>query len=68
MKDVETSGSDDRLTVINYAFGNVAPDTTGNVVCKLGDDWADYQKPWTADEGEMWIAAFPWEGAHDDVG
>ena len=50
VKDVETSGSADRLTVINYAFGNVAPDTTGNVVCKLGDDWADYQKPWTADE------------------
>jgi len=25
-------------------------------------------KPWTADEGESWIAAFPWEGTHDDVG
>jgi chitinase len=50
VKDVETSGSADRLTVINYAFGNVAPDEAGNVVCKLGDEWADYQKPWTAEE------------------
>jgi chitinase len=50
VKDVKTSGSAEKLSVINYAFGNVAPDSTGNVVCKLGDEWADYQKPWTADE------------------
>jgi chitinase len=50
VKDVKTSGSAGRLTVINYAFGNVAPDSAGDVVCKLGDEWADYQKPWTADE------------------
>ena len=25
-------------------------------------------KPWTADEGERWLAAFPWDGARDDVG
>jgi len=50
VKDVETSGSADRLSVINYAFGNVAPDSSGSVVCKLGDEWADYQRPWTAAE------------------
>ena len=50
VKDVKTSGSAAKLTVINYAFGNVAPDASGSVVCKLGDEWADYQKPWTADE------------------
>jgi chitinase len=50
VKDVETSGSADKLDVINYAFGNVAPDERANVVCKLGDEWADYQKPWAADE------------------
>jgi chitinase len=50
VKDVKTSGSADKLTVLNYAFGNVAPDASGNVVCKLGDEWADYQKPWAADE------------------
>ncbi|HEV8688374.1 MAG TPA: glycoside hydrolase family 18 protein [Gaiellaceae bacterium] len=50
VKDVVTSGSAARLDVVNYAFGNVVPDTAGNVVCKLGDEWADYQKPWSADE------------------
>jgi chitinase len=51
VKDVKTSGSAARLSVINYAFGNVAPDTaTGDVVCKLGDEWADYQVPWTAEQ------------------
>ena len=25
-------------------------------------------KPWNADEGATWIAAFPWDGPHDDVG
>jgi chitinase len=29
---------------------NYAPDNAGDVVCKLGDEWADYQKPWTAAE------------------
>jgi chitinase len=52
VKNVATSGSADRLSVINYAFINVAPagpDDPG-VVCKLGDEWADYQRPWTAAE------------------
>ena len=50
VKDVATSGSASKLTVINYAFGNVAPDGSGDVVCKLGDEWADYQVPWTAEQ------------------
>jgi len=50
VKNVESSGSADKLSVINYAFGNVAPDRGGDVVCKLGDEWADYQRPWTAGE------------------
>src|SRR5215212_6929097 len=50
VKDVETSGSAAQLDVVNYAFGNVAPDNAGNVVCKLGDEWADYQKPWAAED------------------
>ena len=24
-------------------------------------------KPWNADEGAAWMAAFPWEGSHEDV-
>jgi chitinase len=50
VKDVATSGSAARLDVLDYAFGNVAPDADGNIVCQLADEWADYQKPWTADE------------------
>jgi chitinase len=50
VKNVETSGSAAKLTTINYAFGNVAPDGDNNVVCKLGDDWADYQRPTSASE------------------
>jgi chitinase len=50
VKDVATSGSAERLSVINYAFANVAPDVSGNVVCSLADPWADYQKPWSADQ------------------
>jgi chitinase len=50
VKDVKTSGSAERLTVINYAFGNVAPDSAGNVVCKLADEWADYQVEWSAEQ------------------
>src|SRR5436190_1311281 len=50
VKNVATSGSAAKLNVIDYAFANVAPDSAGNVVCKLADEWADYQKPWAASE------------------
>src|SRR5919204_4813069 len=50
VKNVATSGSASRLDVINYAFANVAADASGDVVCKLADEWADYQKPWAASE------------------
>jgi chitinase len=50
VKHVETSGSAAKLDVVNYAFGNVAPNDDGDVVCQSGDPWADYQKPWTAAE------------------
>jgi chitinase len=52
VKDVATSGSADKLTAINYAFINVAPasDADPGVVCKLGDEWADYQRPVSAAE------------------
>jgi chitinase len=50
VKNVATSGSAAKLDVIDYAFANVAPDSTGNVGCSLADEWADYQKPWAASE------------------
>jgi chitinase len=48
VKNVETSGSAARLSTINYAFGNVAPNAAGDIVCQSGDPWADYGVPWDA--------------------
>ncbi|MDX3855453.1 glycoside hydrolase family 18 protein [Streptomyces sp. AK02-01A] len=45
VKNIETSGSADKLTHINYAFGNV----TGGK-CVVGDSYADYEKAYTADQ------------------
>ncbi|WP_336159092.1 glycoside hydrolase family 18 protein [Amycolatopsis sp. VC5-11] len=43
VKNIETSGSANKLTHINFAFGNV---TNGG--CAIGDAWADYQKTYDA--------------------
>jgi chitinase len=51
VKNIETSGSADKLTHINYAFGNV---TDGK--CALGDAWADTDKPFTAEQSVDGIA------------
>src|SRR5688572_19620727 len=50
VKNVATSGSAKKLTHINYAFSNAKPDGSGQVTCQLFDEWADYQRPWTAGE------------------
>lgn len=50
VKSMVDNGSADKLTVINYAFGNVLPNSQGDIVCQLGDPWAEYQKPWSAAE------------------
>jgi chitinase len=39
VKNIETSGSADKLTHINYAFGNVT-----NGQCVIGDAYADYDR------------------------
>ena len=50
VKNVATSGSAMNLTHINYAFSNAVPDANQQVKCQLFDEWADYQKPWSAAE------------------
>jgi chitinase len=50
VKNLQDNGSAGRLTHLNYAFGRVAPNSAGDVVCSSGDPWADYQKPFTASE------------------
>jgi chitinase len=56
VKNLETSGAASRLTHLNYAFGNVAPNPTGDVVCSSIDVWADYQRPVGAGESVDGVA------------
>ncbi|OIJ65579.1 glycoside hydrolase family 18 protein [Streptomyces mangrovisoli] len=51
VKNIETSGSANRLTHIDYAFGNV----TGGK-CAIGDSWADTDRPFTAEESVDGVA------------
>ncbi|MFV2119808.1 glycosyl hydrolase family 18 protein [Streptomyces sp. Act-28] len=45
VKNIVTSGSADKITHINYAFGNVQGGK-----CTIGDAYADYDKAYTADQ------------------
>ncbi|MEV5595190.1 glycoside hydrolase family 18 protein [Streptomyces sp. NPDC052496] len=45
VKNIQASGSADKLTHINYAFGNVQGGK-----CAIGDAYADYDKAYTADQ------------------
>ncbi|WP_432167181.1 glycoside hydrolase family 18 protein [Streptomyces sp. bgisy031] len=51
VKNIETSGSADKLTHINYAFGNV----TGGK-CAMGDSYAATDKAYTADQAVDGVA------------
>ncbi|MEV5604179.1 glycoside hydrolase family 18 protein [Streptomyces sp. NPDC052299] len=51
VKNIETSGSADKLTHINYAFGNVQGGK-----CTVGDSYADYEKAYTADQSVDGVA------------
>src|SRR4030095_9062519 len=52
VKNVETSGNAARMTVLNYAFGNVSEDGRCFELNQAGqgDAWADYQRPASGDE------------------
>ncbi|MFC9327853.1 glycoside hydrolase family 18 protein [Kitasatospora sp. NPDC057015] len=57
-KKVQDSGQAGKLTVINYAFGNVSSDGTcfeANAA-GVGDAWADYQRPVGAEESVDGVA------------
>ncbi|MFC9622663.1 glycoside hydrolase family 18 protein [Streptomyces sp. NPDC056930] len=51
VKNIETSGSADKLTHINYAFGNV----TGGK-CAIGDSYADHDRAYAADQSVDGVA------------
>ncbi len=48
VKDIKTSGSADKITVLIYAFGTPAPDSSGNIVAKI-NPYSDYVQPFTSD-------------------
>jgi chitinase len=56
VKNVDTSGAAAKLTHLNYAFGGVAPDAAGDIVCQSADSWADYQRPVGAAESVDGVA------------
>ncbi|MFF9689242.1 glycosyl hydrolase family 18 protein [Streptomyces sp. NPDC014623] len=51
VKNLVTSGSAEKITHINYAFGNVQ-----NGKCTIGDSYADYDKAYTADQSVDGVA------------
>lgn len=58
IRDVKESGMAERLTHINYAFGNVSEDGECFIVNQtgVGDAWADYQRGFRADESVDGVA------------
>jgi chitinase len=51
-KNLISDGAASRLTEINYAFSSVSADG----LCTSGDSWADYQRPFSADEAVDGVA------------
>ncbi|MEV4557354.1 glycoside hydrolase family 18 protein [Kitasatospora sp. NPDC049285] len=60
-KKVQSSGQAGKLTVLNYAFGNVSADGTcfEAAGAGVGDPWADYQRPVGAEESVDGVADTP---------
>lgn len=59
VRDLIDNGSAEKLTVINYAFGNVAPmgpGDAGDIICKSFDSWADYGAPMSAENSVDGVA------------
>jgi chitinase len=49
VKNIDTSGAADKITVLNYAFAIPAPDETGNIIVQLDDSYSAYQQIYDAD-------------------
>jgi chitinase len=44
VKNIETSGTANKITVLNFAFVEPAPDSSGNIIAKFMDPFLDYQQ------------------------
>ncbi|HLZ61524.1 MAG TPA: glycoside hydrolase family 18 protein [Ktedonosporobacter sp.] len=52
VKNVDTDGAASKLTTLDYAFGGM----TSDLKCASVDTWADYQKPFSADQAVNGVA------------
>ncbi len=48
VKNIETSGSADKISVLIYAFAVPAPDSAGNIIVTFRNPYPVYQQPYTA--------------------
>jgi len=55
VKNIESSGAAEKITVLNYAFAIPTPDETGNIVVQLDDPYAAYQQIYTGGTDGMSI-------------
>ena len=56
VKDIETSGSANKITVLNYAFVEPAPVPSGNVIAKFINSYLDYQQVYSDDSSVDGVA------------
>jgi GH18 family chitinase len=60
VKNLVDNGSAEKLTVINYAFGNVAPNDEGKIVCRASTAGPTTVRRWPPRTASM---AWPTSGA-----
>jgi len=56
VKNIETSGSTKKITVLNYAFIEPGPDISGNIIAKFMNPYLDYQQVYSADSSVDGVA------------
>ena len=56
VKNIVTSGSADKLTVLNYAFGIPNLNSTGVVACQIHDPYAAYQQTYSTSQSVDGVA------------
>src|ERR1035437_2987412 len=56
VKNIVTSGSANKITVLNYAFVEPGPDSSGNITAKFMNPYLDYQQVYSADSSVDGVA------------
>ena len=48
IKNIQTAGAADKITVLNFAFVQPGPDSSGNIIAKFMNPYLDYQQIYSA--------------------